>query len=802
MAQRPFPFKQVIAVLVTAFVLIVALPDNLKAGWAPSFLKPGFHLGLDLAGGTQLDFRISESEMQEQLDEIDAELKKLESEGEGGERSTQLRIERAAILDQQQNLVEAIRVVLERRINGLGVSEATITPSYIGGEKHLLVECPGVINVQECIDTVGKTIRLEFKEEFTEATAEYIQTIYAKVDAAEKRIRGSGVSLSVIGQDAESDLGVGYQPDHWYFRDALPQGLEAMWNKQASTGISRINGSIVVPVQNEQGQQVAQTMSGVFLVEVLTPRTQTGRVIQEAPVAFGVLAKAGTGATQEVKKDVTLDAPLSAGLIGALRTMKAGDLQVVDNDNDSASVVFLRLFTAGRQQVDVSHILVGYKGANAVGADVTRTKEEALAKAEDLKKQIAAGADFDTLARTQSDGASKTSGGKLEGIARGELVPSFEDIAFTQAMGTVSDPVETPFGYHLIRVDRLPYQTPDKATYDILTYTGIDSEQKATDALARLQTGKVTSKEDAVQLRTIFYSLEPTGWKDTALDGKHFRSASVSLDPTTNLPVVQIIFDEEGGKMFQELTKNNIGKRIAIFVGGELVSSPTVQGEIIGGSAVITGSQNVQIAQQLAQNLNTGAIPAPIYLSGQRTVEATLGAEALSSSMLAGLIGILLCMIYMLLRYRLLGLFADAALLIYTIIFLTMFKLPLLLVSNTYIVLTLAGIAGTILSIGMAVDTNVLVFERIKEEMKKGKSLKSAVEIGFEKAWPSVRDSNISTIITCLLLFIIGSSIVRGFAITLGLGVIISMFTGIYISRWMLRKLANSSLSEKKRLYP
>jgi preprotein translocase subunit SecD len=149
-------------------------------------------------------------------------------------------------------------------------------------------------------------------------------------------------------------------------------------------------------------------------------------------------------------------------------------------------------------------------------------------------------------------------------------------------------------------------------------------------------------------------------------------------------------------------------------------------------------------------------------------------------------------MLYLLLRYRLLGIFANIALAIYALIFLALFKLPLFLITDQYIVLTLAGIAGAILSMGMAVDTNVLVFERMNEERKKGKSLKSAVEIGFEKAWPSIRDSNISTIITCLLLFIIGSSIVRGFAVTLGLGVVISMFTGMVIARWLLRKAAES----------
>lgn len=795
-------FWPIVTVIAGILVFIVALPSSVKTGWAPGFLNPGFHLGLDLAGGTQLDFRISENEMQQQLDDINAQLAALDAQGGGGDTAAVLRSEKTAIQQQQANLVEAIRTVLERRINSLGVSEATITPSYIGGEKHLLVECPGVVDVQKCIDTVGKTIQLEFKEEFTQATADYVATVQAKVDAAQKRMRLSGATLAVVGQDLGSTLGIGYQPSHWYFKDELPKGMEVMWNKQPKDGVIRLQGSVIVPSQDDKGQTINKTMSGIFLAQVLSPRTQTGRVIGEAPVAFGILAKSGSGITNAYEKDVVLDTPVSARLIGMLRTMKAGDLKTVTMEDNSAKLIFLRLFTAGQQQVDVSHILVAYKGANAAPATVTRSKEDALKKAQELKKEIDAGAKFEDIAKKESDGTSKSSGGKLLGVARGELVPSFENVAFSQAAGAVSEPVETPFGYHLIRVDKAPYQTPDKANFDALTFTGPDAAKRATDAMTKLQSGKVTQQVEAVQLRTLFFSLEPTGWKDTSLDGKHFRTASVNLDPTTNLPLVQIIFDDEGGKLFQELTKKNIGKRIAIFVGGDLVSAPTVQGEITGGSAVITGSRDINEAQQLAQDLNTGAIPAPIYLSGQHTVEPTLGRDAVRASIVAGFVGILVVMLYMILVYRMLGLFACIALSVYAMIFGAMFKVPLLLVTDQYIVLTLAGVAGTLLSIGLAVDTNVLVFERMKEELKKGKSLKSAVEIGFERAWPSIRDSNISTIITCLILFLIGTSIVRGFAVTLGLGVLVSMFTGMVISRWLLRHLAVSTFADKAHLYP
>ncbi len=322
-----------------------------------------------------------------------------------------------------------------------------------------------------------------------------------------------------------------------------------------------------------------------------------------------------------------------------------------------------------------------------------------------------------------------------------------------------------------------------------MTVSGADAATRATALLTKLQAGKVTRTEEAVQVRFLFFSLQPVGWKDTALDGKHFRSASATPDPTTGLPVVQIVFDAEGGRMFQELTKRNVGKRIAIFVGGELISAPNVQGEITGGSAVITGSSSFVEAQQLAQDLNTGAIPAPIYLSGQRTVEPTLGNEALTTSLRAGLLGAIVLMLFLLVVYRMLGILACISLVAYALIFLALLKLPLLFVSDQYIVLTLAGIAGMILSIGMAVDANVLVFERIKEELYRGKSLGSAVELGFERAWPSVRDSNISTLI------------MRGFALTLSVGVLLSLFTGQVMTRFFARLLAKTPLAKNPKMF-
>jgi len=239
-----------------------------------------------------------------------------------------------------------------------------------------------------------------------------------------------------------------------------------------------------------------------------------------------------------------------------------------------------------------------------------------------------------------------------------------------------------------------------------------------------------------------------------------------------------------------ELTERLVGQQMAIFVGGERISAPTVNQKISGGSAVITGNFSLKEALELANDLNTGAIDAPVILSGQYTISATLGENALSVSLYAGLIGLVLLAIFMVLYYRLLGVFAVIALLIYSVIIVFILKF-------TGIVMTLAGIAGIILSIGMAVDANILIFERTKEELLTGKGFSTAVLIGFERAWSSIRDSNVSTLITCAILWFFGNSIIRGFALMLALGVVISMFTAITVTRAFLRTQSVSKLSEK-----
>lgn len=273
----------------------------------------------------------------------------------------------------------------------------------------------------------------------------------------------------------------------------------------------------------------------------------------------------------------------------------------------------------------------------------------------------------------------------------------------------------------------------------------------------------------------------------TGLTGRYLSSAQLGFGQNTNLPEVDLNFNSDGAVLFEEITKRNIGKPLCVFIDNDLIvpddqadSCPIVQSEISGGKAQITGQFTVQSARALVERFNAGALPAPITLVNQQTIGADFGQGELSKALWAGALGTLLIVIFMLAYYRFFGVFASFALLMYIAFLLGVFKL-------FGVTMTLAGIAGFILSIGMAVDANILVFERTKEELKKGLSRTSAVEEGFRRAWTSIRDSNISTLITSAVLYYFTSSFVKGFALTLFLGVIVSMFSAITVSRTMLR---------------
>jgi protein-export membrane protein SecD len=265
----------------------------------------------------------------------------------------------------------------------------------------------------------------------------------------------------------------------------------------------------------------------------------------------------------------------------------------------------------------------------------------------------------------------------------------------------------------------------------------------------------------------------------TNLTGRYLKKATLEFDQNTREPMVSLQFDDTGTQLFDQITKANVGKIVAIYLDGAPISTPVVKEEIPDGQAVISGSFTPVEAKQLVGRLNSGALPVPISLLSTQTIGATLGGDAVHSGVKAAIIGFLIIALFLILWYRLPGLIAVIALCIYISIILALFKL-------LPVTLTAAGIAGFIISIGIAVDANILIFERVKEEMRSGRTVLDAVSTGFSRAWFSIRDSNISSIITAIILFWFGTSLIQGFALTLGMGVLVSMLSAITITRIFL----------------
>jgi preprotein translocase subunit SecD len=269
----------------------------------------------------------------------------------------------------------------------------------------------------------------------------------------------------------------------------------------------------------------------------------------------------------------------------------------------------------------------------------------------------------------------------------------------------------------------------------------------------------------------------------TGLTGRYLSRAQVEFEPNTQRPLITLEFNKEGGQLFSEITREHRGEVLAIVLDGAILSAPVIQEEIRDGRAQISGAFTPEDARNLARNLNYGALPVPIELASSQTVGATLGEVALNDGVRAGVIGFMILIAFMILWYRVPGVVASVALLGYIIISLAIFKL-------IPVTLTAAGVAGFILSLGLAVDANILIFERAKEEMRRGKSIHDALREGFYRAWPSIRDANISSIITAVILFWLGTAAVKGFALTLGIGIMVSMLTAISVSRTFLLALA------------
>lgn len=278
-----------------------------------------------------------------------------------------------------------------------------------------------------------------------------------------------------------------------------------------------------------------------------------------------------------------------------------------------------------------------------------------------------------------------------------------------------------------------------------------------------------------------------SGARETNLSGRDLKGTNVSFDPNTGKPQVQLTFTNVGSQKFAEITKRNVNKIVAIVLDDQMIEAPRVNQPILSGSAVITGGFTVDEAKALSTQLNAGALPVPLAVLEQHAVSATLGSSSLQKSLFAGALGFVIIVFFMSVLYGKLGILASLALVLYALIVASIFKVSTL--TPYGITLTLSGIAGFILSIGMAVDANILIFERMKEETRSGKSYRDSLELGFKRAWSSIRDSNVSSLITSFILYQFGTGAVKGFALTLAIGVLVSMFSAIVVTRTLLRIL-------------
>jgi len=642
----------VIVIFVLLFATIIFDAPNLFNKWVeeinnktgigiPMILDKEFALGLDLQGGAHLVYQADVSQIPEE------------------DRGT---------------AVEGVRDVIERRVNAIGIGEPNVQTSKVGEDYRVIVELPGVTDIQEAKDKIGETPILEFKKENTipprELTEEektemdnFNEIAYAKAEGYLKEIKNGADFETLAEQNSEDELSKNNGGYLGYISNVGPYADLYNWASTVEEG--------------SVSQELLDTNQGY------------------------VIAKRG-GVTD-------------------------GDIEV-----------------------RASHILICYLGASRCeGANYT--KSEALAKAQEIYDQANADNFADLAKQYSTDPGSKENGGDLGFFPKEAMVGDFAEASFSAKVGEIVGPVETQYGFHII------YKTDEKINQNIEAWYL------------------------AVNKKTELDILPPQDpWMNTGLSGKQLERAEVVSDPNTGAVQVSLQFDADGTQLFKDLTTENVGKPIAIYLDGEPISIPTVNEPIIDGSAVISGNFSLTEAGLLSQRLNAGALPVPIEIISQQTVGATLGAKSMQKSLKAATVAVILVMLFMALYYRLPGIISVISLALYISFTLALFKF-------IGVTLTLAGIAGFVLSVGMAVDANVLIFERLKEELKSGKSLKTATEEGFIRAWSSIRDGNISTLITCVLLILLGTSFVKGFAITLGIGILVSLFTAITVTRVLLR---------------
>ncbi len=391
---------------------------------------------------------------------------------------------------------------------------------------------------------------------------------------------------------------------------------------------------------------------------------------------------------------------------------------------------------------------------------------------------------------TNPDEAIKTFGGTglLEFVDAGDTPLTEGQVVQTTGLSTVVVPGQpTPTAAPVT-------PTVEPSPTAVITFTaGVTTTAGVTS------TTGVTTSEGVTSTTPITSTTPVTPTYQTIMTGKDLQTASVAFQQTTNQPYIQFSLTSDGAKIFGDFTSKNVGKYLAITLDKRVISSPVIKSAITGGSGIIEGQFTLDQANNLVVQLKYGALPIPLKVVQSNSIGPTLGRDSVNKSITAGAIGLIIVILFMLLYYRLPGLLADLALTVYALIVFAIYKFGVPGIFP-YVTITLPGIAGFILSVGMAVDANILIFERMKEELRGGRTLMLAIEAGFQRAWPSIRDSNISTLITCAILLwfgaSFGASIVAGFALTLAIGVLISLFTAVTVTRTFLRLTMDMSVTE------
>lgn len=841
-------------------------------------------LGLDLQGGTQLDY---------QIDLSDARSRNADEDPDND-------VDITALLD-------GVKDVIERRVNSLGVSEPSIYLSSAGEEQHIVVELPGIKDISEAKDRVGKVVQLEFKTQKEEASEEELAAVEASAQeffariSAEENIENleeyleddiienqleyrsqEAVYLDELPAEFQeiipgAELNV-FQPevikakeaDYIYVQDQFvqPEGFNILRVTEKSTELRKtpVNAEDFNTVVEELGQSISED----FLAEAdIQPEALQleASTLEPGQVSGVVTTDQGMYIVKMTSKLAADDSEEAQPQINTshilLKTEQAQALQeeaALKDIPEDASEEERQTLEEENAEIEKSNeeIRTSNEEIEASNAALEITNAEIKSKAEDILAQVKEDPSrFEELAKEHSEDSSAENGGNLGYADPQGYVEPYRNAALALEKGAITEElVESQFGYHIIKL--IDLKETDEERYQIATlrvcHEGIaDCESEATVEEAQAQADELLRRvreESVYSYERVWLNAIPEPWEKTNLDGRYFKRADVVYDQITFRPYVSISFDDEGATLFEELTEANVGKQMAIFVGGEFISAPRINERIAGGQAQITlGTPQVEVALQeaneLAQSLNAGSIPAPLKKPNELNIGASLGQESLQKSIYAGALGLILVALFMILMYRMMGVLAAVSLIVYGL-FLTFIIQsqmdPLISVSLAFImwvafaislfkskvdglgkgiflifsiagvgfiysvlanpiVMTLAGVAGLILSIGMAVDANILIFERIREEFADGKSFLTAVNDGFERAWSSILDSNISSLITCVILFGLGTSIMKGFAINLATGIVISMFTAISVTKTFLLVFEGSKLEKIKWLW-